>query len=112
MHNEVDQGHIWTNMGDKGSTPANYYFDTYVKSVRMAYNIIRQYNDKSEIFTSFTHFWSQDENGNREYAAKPMLERMVKYSALEGDCKWALAYHSYPQDLTNPEVWNDPGCSE
>jgi hypothetical protein len=108
MHNEVDQGHIWTNMGDKGSTPANYYFDTYVKSVRMAYNIIRQYNDKSEIFTSFTHFWSQDENGNREYAAKPMLERMVKYSALEGDCKWALAYHSYPQDLTNPEVWNDP----
>ena len=107
MHNEVDQGHIWTNMGSKGNTPANYYFDTYVKSLRIAYNVLRQYDNNSEVFASFTNHWSQDDAGGTEYAAKPMLERMVKYSSLEGDFRWALAYHSYPQDLTNPEVWKD-----
>lgn len=111
IHNEVDQGDIWTNMGEKADTPVSYYFDTYVKSLRMAYNIIRQYNDKSEFFISLTNHWSQDAYGGKDYASKPMLERLVKYSANEGDFKWAVAYHSYPQDLTDPEVWNDPDAT-
>ncbi|WP_226801818.1 DUF5722 domain-containing protein, partial [Alkalilimnicola sp. S0819] len=36
MHNEVDAGWVWTNMGDK---PASVFMDAYVKSMRMCYAI-------------------------------------------------------------------------
>lgn len=108
MHNEVDAGHVWTNMGDKENTPVTIYLDTYMKSMRMAANIMRQYNSKSEIFASFTHHWTIDEDGNSHgYIPYQMLTDINTYSKIEGDFKWAVAYHSYPQNLREPRTWID-----
>ena len=107
MHNEVDAGETWTNMGSYANTPMNVYMDTHTKSMRMAYNIIRQYNPNAEIFISLTHHWSVDEKGTAKYAPKKMLELQNKYSEVEGDFKWAIAYHSYPEVLKEPDTWND-----
>ena len=108
MHNEVDAGHVWTNMGDKENTPVTIYLDTYMKSLRMAANIMRQYNSKSEIFASFTHHWTIDEDGNTQgYIPYKMLTDINTYSKIEGDFKWAVAYHSYPQNLREPKTWID-----
>ena len=101
MHNEVDMGTDWTNMGDQ---PMLRFLDRYIKSMRICYNIVRQYDQNAYILGSYTHNWNQAD-GN--YKPKEMLSRTVDYSNAEGDFQWGLAYHPYPQDLTKPEFWKN-----
>lgn len=101
MHNEVDAGLTWTNMGNK---PMLVYLDTYIKSMRICYNITRQYDKHSEVMGSFTHSWSSPVE---LFSSKEMLNYLQKYSLTEGDFQWGIAFHSYPQDLFEPKTWND-----
>jgi len=103
MHNEVDCGLTWTNMGEK---PMLVYMDTYIKSMRMCYNIARNYDENSEVFGSFTHSWAEGVI-TRNYSVKEMLKTLDDYSEAEGDFQWGLAYHPYPQNLFEPKTWND-----
>lgn len=99
MHNEVDFANEWTNMGDQ---PMLRYLDRYIKSMRICYNIARQYDQNASVLGSYTHCWTVAD-GN--YAPKKMLEATVAYSEAEGDFRWGVAYHPYPQDLTKPSFW-------
>lgn len=99
MHNEVDFANEWTNMGDQ---PMMRYLDRYIKSMRICYNIARQYDQNASVLGSYTHCWAKAD-GN--YAPKKMLEATVAYSEAEGDFRWGVAYHPYPQDLTKPSFW-------
>ena len=99
MHNEVDFANEWTNMGDQ---PMMRYLDRYIKSMRICYNIARQYDQNASVLGSYTHCWTVAD-GN--YAPKKMLEATVAYSDAEGDFRWGVAYHPYPQDLTKPSFW-------
>ncbi len=101
MHNEVDAGLTWTNMGNK---PMLVYLDTYIKSMRLCHNITRQYDEHSEVLGSFTHSWTESVES---YSSKEMLTNMQKFSSVEGDFQWGVAYHPYPQDLNEPKTWND-----
>lgn len=101
MHNEVDYGIDWTNMG---SQPEVRFLDTYVKSMRLCYNIMRQYDQNACILGSYTHNWTA---GEKDYKPKLMMEQTRKYGEIEGDFPWGVAYHPYPQDLTAPEFWKD-----
>lgn len=103
MHNEVDGARQWTDMGVK---PVTVFTDTYVKSMRMCYNIVRQYNMYAEVFASFSHSWTDMANPGW-YTSKEIIDLINAYSKVEGDYQWAMAYHSYPQDLTNPCTWID-----
>lgn len=101
MHNEVDQGLIWTNMGNQ---PMERYLDRYIKSMRICYNFVRQYDPEASILGSFTHSWTSEGGG---YAPKAMLDRLVTYCEAEGDFRWGVAYHPYPQNLSKPRFWID-----
>ncbi|MBR4755651.1 MAG: hypothetical protein IK076_01775 [Bacteroidales bacterium] len=101
MHNEVDFSEDWTNMGDQ---PMMRLLDRYVKSMRICYNIVRQYDQNAWILGSYTHCWSKADGTG---APKEMLEGTVDYSAAEGDFRWGVAYHPYPQDLTKPAFWKN-----
>ncbi len=103
MHNEVDAGITWTNMGEK---PLAVYTDTYIKSMRLCCNIARKYNASSEVLASFTHSWTEPVEP-RFYSTVDMLEFLLQSCAAEGDFQWGLAYHSYPEDLNEPKTWND-----
>lgn len=105
MHNEVDGGIDWANMGVK---PVTVFTDTYIKSMRMCYNIVRQYDAHAEVFASFSHSWTTLSNPGGWYPSKEILDLLNTYSRVEGDFQWALAYHSYAQDLLNPCTWIDP----
>lgn len=98
MHNEVDMGKIWTNMGEQ---PEMRFYDRYVKSMRICYNLLRQYDQHGSVLGSYTHNW----NIGGDYAPRQMLEWNVQYSEKEGDFRWGVAYHPYPIDLTRPEFW-------
>jgi hypothetical protein len=103
MHNEVDAGWVWTNAGNKSALD---YMDLYQRSLRLMDLIARQYDPNSRAFVSLTHHWA--EKGEAKwYGSKPLLELLAKFTRTEGDFPWALAYHPYPQDLTNPRTWED-----
>ena len=103
IHNEVDGGIHWTNMGDK---PIATFMDTYLRSMRMCYNIVHQYDQHSEVFISFSHGWAIAAGGGW-YKVKDMLDFMNQFSGAEGDFFWSLACHSYPAQLGNPCTWDD-----
>lgn len=106
MHNEVDGGIDWANMGVK---PITVFTDAYVKSLRICYNIVRQYDAYAEVFASFSHSWTEISNPGW-YPCKEMVDLLNAYSRTEGDFQWGLAYHSYAQDLTNSCTWIDPNA--
>lgn len=101
MHNEVDMPLEWTNMGPQ---PMERYLDRYMKSMRMCYNIVRQYDPEAWVLASYTHNWNCGADG---YRPLRMLERQLLYSAKEGDFRWGVAYHPYPIDLGRPQFWDD-----
>lgn len=101
MHNEVDMGDTWTNMGDQ---PEMRYYDRYMKSMRMCYNIVRQYDQHASVLGSYTHNWNIT---GSDYSPRLMLEQNVTYSEKEGDFRWGVAYHPYPINLTRPEFWSN-----
>ena len=103
IHNEVDGGIHWTNMGDK---PIATCMDTYLRSMRMCYNIVHQYDQHSEVFISFSHGWNIAAGGGW-YKVRDMLDLMNQFSKAEGDFFWSLACHSYPAQLGNPCTWDD-----
>lgn len=103
IHNEVDGGSHWTNMGDK---PIATFMDTYLRSMRMCYNIVHQYDQNSEVFISFSHGWNIAAGGGW-YKVRDMLDLMNQFSEAEGDFFWSLACHSYPAQLGNPCTWDD-----
>ena len=103
IHNEVDGGIHWTNMGDK---PIATFMDTYLRSMRMCYNIVHQYDQHSEVFISFSHGWNIAAGGGW-YKVRDMLDLMNQFSKAEGDFFWSLACHSYPAQLGNPCTWDD-----
>jgi len=103
MHNEVDAGWVWTNMGDKTDL---VFMDAYVKSMRMCYNIARKYNPHSEVFVTLTHYWAWTSHP-KFYPSKDLMEILLDYTQTEGDFEWAVAQHPYPESLFEPKTWLD-----
>jgi len=103
IHNEVNSGWVWTNMGHKS---ALRYMDVYHKSMRMAQLIAWQFDPDAKVYISLEHHWDSVFNPHC-YRGKEMLELLLEFGRAEGDFPWALAYHPYPEDLRNPRAWDD-----
>ena len=105
MHNEIDYGWVWTNMGKQ---PLEVYMDVYVRSMRLTHLLARRYNPHARVFISLTHHWNAEPDPSwKTYAPRRMLDWLAQTSRLEGDFEWGLAYHPYPQSLWQPQAWND-----
>lgn len=105
LHNEVDYGWEWTNMGEQ---PLAVYLDTYVRSMRITHLLARRFNPHARTFISLTHNWHKPvDPAWKTYAPKRMLELLARMSAVEGDFEWGVAYHPYPENLREPDAWND-----
>ena len=102
-HNEVNSGWVWTNAGIK---TALRFMDIYHKSMRLLYYTARKYNPHSETLITLEHNWEQRYN---EYCftSAQLLDMLIDFTAAEGDFKWGLAYHPYPQNLFEPKAWLD-----
>lgn len=105
MHNEIDYGWVWTNMGKQ---PMEVYMDVYMRSMRLTHLLARRYNPHARVFISLTHHWNAEPDPSwKTYAPRRLLDWLAETSRLEGDYEWGLAYHPYPQSLWNPQAWND-----
>lgn len=105
LHNEVDFGWIWTNMGEQ---PLEVFLETYMRSMRMTAMLAQRWNPRAVAFISLTHHWNVPEDPRmRTYAPRTMLQRFVQFTRAEGDFAWGLAYHPYPENLFDAKVWED-----
>ena len=108
VHNEVDGGVDWTNMGDDKLVTT--YTNAYVKSMRLCASIVRQYDANAEFFASFSHSWSRASNPGW-YPVRDMVGLLGDFSRAEGDFRWALACHSYPETISDPCTWREPNAT-
>lgn len=109
LHNEVDYGWEWTNMGQQ---PLEIYLDTYIRSMRLTYYSARRFNPQARVFISLTHRWNTPADETwRTYPPRRMLELLARYSRVEGDFEWGVAYHPYTQSLFRSDPWNDTKTS-
>lgn len=108
IHNEVDGGADWANMGE--GKLITTYTNAYVKSMRLCASVVHQYDAGAEVFASFSHSWSRPSNPGW-YPVLDMVNLLNDFSEAEGDFRWALACHSYPESLTDPCTWNDPNAT-
>lgn len=104
VHNEVDAGRVWTNAGDKTLIQ---FMDLYVKSLRLVYLTSRKYDSHAEVFISLSHFWRIASDEPNCYPGIDVLNILIDYSKAEGDFKWGVAYHPYPENLVEPKSWRD-----
>ncbi|MEM1443632.1 MAG: DUF5722 domain-containing protein, partial [Verrucomicrobiota bacterium] len=104
IHNEVDQAGTWTNMGDQ---PLARYLETYHRSARIVYQTMRARDPHARVFISLTHHWTKRSLGTGTYTVSEMVPLFAKMGRVEGDYEWGVAYHPYPQNLRNPDSWND-----
>ncbi|MEM6365500.1 MAG: DUF5722 domain-containing protein, partial [Planctomycetota bacterium] len=102
VHNEVDYGWQWTNMGEQ---PIELFMDHYVLSMRMVDSLVRSFNPHARVFISLTHRWNPSQNQTwRTYSPKQMIQWLVRDGQLAGDFPWGVAYHPYPQSLWKANV--------
>ena len=76
-------------------------------TVRLVSTIARQYDQHTWVMGSYTHSWTNSSSDGAGYNTKNMLEITKQYSRAEGDFPWGVAYHPYPQDLTQPRFWEN-----
>jgi hypothetical protein len=105
MHNEVDFGWVWTNMGEQ---PMEVYLDHYIRSMRTMDLHARRANPHARVFISLTHHWDSEEDSSwRTYSPRRMIDFLAAIGHAEGDFPWGVAHHPYPQNLFNPRTWLD-----
>lgn len=104
IHNEVDAHTSWTHAGLK---PVELYTEIYDRSMRMVHYTIRKYNPTAKVFASFTKHWNSTA-GAGNFKSKDILNTELKLTSKEGDYEWNIAWHSYPDNLFDPTVWDDP----
>ncbi|MGV3483256.1 MAG: DUF5722 domain-containing protein [Planctomycetaceae bacterium] len=104
-HNEVDFHHVWTNFGKQPRAVAT---ETYYRSMRMIHNAARIHQPGARVFASLTHHWVvEDDRSGRQLAPREVIESLQRYSQLEGDFAWGVAYHPYPESLFAKVAWED-----
>ena len=105
IHNEVDAHTDWTHAGQK---PVELYTQIYDRSMRMVHFTIRKHNPTAKVFASFTKHWNSKAGSSENFRSRDVLAVLNRLTGLEGDYEWNIAWHSYPNNLFDPTVWNDP----
>ena len=102
-HNEIDYHHVWTNMGKQ---PENIVTEIYYRSMRLIEAVACHHNPYARVFASYTHHWNTpaEEDWTRLCTRRSLLQ-LQKLSLLEGDFRWGIAYHPYPENLFAPKAW-------
>lgn len=97
--NEINNQREWNYLG---VADMNTYIASYATSFRIFYDAIKAYNPDARVFIPFDYNWTQS-GGDMYYASRDMLEVLNQYLA---DTDYGIAWHPYPQDLSNPDFLN------
>ncbi len=105
--NEIDSQWTWQNMGQQ--TLADFA-EYYSRALRLAYLAMRSAYTNPRVYISLDHYWTISGNSSQPleyYTGKGTFDEIASLAKQEGDFPWQVAYHPYPQDLTDPYFWRD-----
>ncbi len=97
--NEINNQLQWNYLG---VADINAYAKAYADGFRIFYNAIKAQNPEARVFIPFDYNWTQT-GGVMYYPSRDLLSYLNLYLA---DTDYGIAWHPYPQDLTNPDFMN------
>lgn len=110
VHNEIDFHPVWTNMGKQ---PPEVLTEAYYRSMRIVHNAATAHNPHAHVFASLTHHWNVSQPHRwKQLSPREFLLSIQRYSELEGDFAWGVAYHPYPESLFASVPWQDKNVSD
>ncbi len=110
--NEVNSHWFWANQGEV--TEEDFTAD-YERTVRIIHRAVRSQADWPRVYLSLEHHWSIRYPGGTPLQAFPgrsFLERFAALARRNGDFDWHLAFHPYPEDLSDPRFWEDETATD
>ena len=110
--NEVDSAWVWQNMGEQ---PVERFVEYYGRALRIASLAARKAYEHARVYVSLDHMWAapyREAEPTRYYAGREILDRLAALGRAEGDFDWHVAQHPYPEDLFEPDFWNDTTATE
>lgn len=104
--NEVQSHWQWNNMGQQ---PAEYVIQQYAKQLRVTYFALRKEVDEPRVFASFDHHWADRFRADpmKAIPGRDFLDGLARELRATGDFPWHVAWHPYPENLFDPEFWDD-----
>jgi hypothetical protein len=107
--NEVNSHWEWCNLG-----PASMeeFAADYLRTVRVCNTAVHKISAQARVFISLEHHWNIRFGGpTHSFAGRPFLDYFNRLAKAGGDFDWHVAFHPYPEDLTEPRTWNDKSAT-
>jgi hypothetical protein len=107
LGNEVNSHWLWSNMGKQ---PLDAAVKHYESAFRLMQRGIMSQIKNARCYISLDHHWAHSMHGISAEESTPgrdFMDAFAKLAREGGDYPWHVAHHPYPEDLRNPQVWND-----
>ena len=106
LGNEVNSAQIWNYGGRKS---LNSYVKNYARAYRICYNAVKSVSKNAKVYISLDNNWTRDMdgNGNQYFSSKAVLDAFYSRIRAEGKVTFQIAYHAYPQGMSDPIFWDD-----
>ena len=106
LGNEVNSPYIWNYGGNKKLAT---YMDNYARAFHICYNAVKSVNKNAKVYISLDHNWNNDADGSgkRYFTSKATLDQFYASLKAKGDIDFQIAYHAYPQGMSDPVFWDD-----
>lgn len=103
--NEINQQKIWNYMD---TDDIRLYCAEFEKAMRIFYNAAKSNCADATVYFSIDHEWNSNNNNNdRNFNAKDVLETINNIAKQKGNYDWGLAIHPYPDPLTRVNYWTE-----
>lgn len=105
--NEVNSHWFWANMGLASAEEVVAAYERGVRTIHMA---IRTASANARVYLSLEHCWARRYAGGNSrqcIAGRTFLDAFAALARQNGDFDWHLAYHPYPEPLTECRFWLD-----
>ena len=105
--NEANSHWFWANMG---LASADEVVAEYERGVRTIHTAVRTASENARTYISLEHCWGRRYAGGNSrqcVAGLTFLDAFAELVRKNGDIDWHLAYHPYPEPLTDCRFWLD-----
>ncbi|HPD28547.1 MAG TPA: DUF5722 domain-containing protein [Phycisphaerae bacterium] len=103
--NEVNSHWHWCNMGE---VSMEEFTEDYLRAMRIAATAAEKICPTARVYMSLEHHWNaRFDSQTKSFPGRAFLELFARRAREQGDFAWHLAYHPYPDNLTEPAFWRD-----
>ena len=103
--NEVNTHWEWANLGE---ATMEEFADDYLRTVRVCNTAAHKISANARVYISLEHHWNVRFDGPmHSFEGRPFVDYFNARAKAGGNFGWNLAFHPYPEDLTDPRTWKD-----